>query len=169
VGKIILYIASSLDGYIARENGDVDWLPTNTDSGYVDFYKSIDTVIMGKTTYDQILTFGTYPYTGKRSLVFTRNDSLTKDENVEFVSNVKEITRELVSSSEGNIWLVGGSELFSVFLQHKLVDEIILSIIPTVLGKGISLFQNINQEVNLELIKTTEYSGLVELTYKVLK
>ncbi len=55
MGKIILYIASSLDGYVARENGDVDWLPTNTDSGYDDFYKSIDTVIMEKKTYDQIL------------------------------------------------------------------------------------------------------------------
>lgn len=168
MGKIILYIASSLDGYIARENGDVDWLPINTDSGYDNFYKSIDTVIMGKKTYDQILTFGDYPYKGKKSYVFTRNDSLTKDENVEFASNVEEFSRNLVSS-KGNIWLVGGSELFSAFLEHKLVDEIILSIIPTVLGKGIPLFQNINQETNLKLIKTTEYSGFVELTYKVLK
>jgi len=168
MGKIILYIASSLDGYIARENGDVDWLPINTDSGYINFYKSIDTVIMGKKTYDQILTFGDYPYKGKKSYVFTRNDSLTKDENVEFASNVEEFSRNLVSS-KGNIWLVGGSELFSAFLEHKLVDEIILSIIPTVLGKGIPLFQNINQEANLKLIKTTEYSGFVELTYKVLK
>ena len=168
MGKIILYIASSLDGYIARENGDVDWLPINTDSGYDNFYKSIDTVIMGKKTYDQILTFGDYPYKGKKSYVFTRNDSLTKDENVEFVSNVEEFSRNLVSS-KGNIWLVGGSELFSAFLEHKLVDEIILSIIPTVLGKGIPLFQNINQETNLKLIKTTDYSGLAELTYKVLK
>jgi dihydrofolate reductase len=168
MGKIILYIASSLDGYIARENGDVDWLPTNTDSGYDNFYKSIDTVIMGKKTYDQILTFGDYPYKGKKSYVFTRNDSLTKDENVEFVSNIEEFSRNLVSS-KGNIWLVGGSELFSAFLEHKLVDEIILSIIPTVLGKGIPLFQNINQEANLKLIKTTGYSGFVELTYKVLK
>ncbi len=168
MGKIILYIASSLDGYIARENGDVDWLPINTDSGYDNFYKSIDTVIMGKRTYDQILTFGDYPYKGKKSYVFTRNDSLTKDENVEFASNVEEFSRNLVSS-KGNIWLVGGSELFSAFLEHKLVDEIILSIIPTVLGKGIPLFQNINQEANLKLIKTTEYSGFVELTYKVLK
>ena len=168
MGKLILYIASSLDGYIARENGDVDWLPINTDSGYDNFYKSIDTVIMGKKTYDQILTFGDYPYKGKKSYVFTRNDSLTKDENVEFASNVEEFSRNLVSS-KGNIWLVGGSELFSAFLEHKLVDEIILSIIPTVLGKGIPLFQNINQEANLKLIKTTEYSGFVELTYKVLK
>jgi len=168
MGKITLYIASSLDGYIARENGDVDWLPQLSDSGYDEFYKSIDTVIMGKKTYDQILTFGEYPYKNKKSFVFTRNDSLTKDENVEFASNVEEFTRKLVSSSEGNIWLVGGSELFSAFLEHRLVNEIILSVIPTVLGKGIPLFQNIKREVSLELIKTTEYGGFVELTYKVL-
>ena len=169
MGKIILYIASSLDGYIARENGDVDWLPQNTSSGYDEFYKSIDTVIMGKKTYDQVLTFGAYPYKGKKSFVFSRNDSLTKDENVEFVSNVEEFTGKLISSSEKKIWLVGGSELVSAFFNYNFVDEIILSIIPVVLGKGIPLFKNINKETKLELMKTTEYDGLVELRYKVLK
>jgi dihydrofolate reductase len=169
MGKIILYIAASLDGYIARETGDVDWLPMNTDSGYDEFYKSIDTIIMGKKTYDQILTFGEYPYKGKKSFVFSRDDSLTKDENVEFASNVEEFARKLASHhSKENIWLVGGSELFSAFLQHKLVNEVILSVIPIVLGNGISLFQNINQEVKLELMKTTKYCGLVELHYKIL-
>lgn len=169
MGKVILYIASSFDGYIAKENGDIDWLPQNTPSGYDEFYKTIDTVIMGKKTYDQVLTFGAYPYKGKNSFVFTKNDTLTKDENVEFVSNVKEFTRNLISSSKKNIWLIGGSELLSFLLNHKLVDEIILSIIPVVLGKGIPLFKNINQETKLELIKTTQYAGLVELRYNVLK
>ena len=167
--KIILYIAASLDGYIARETGDVDWLPINTDSGYGEFYKSIDTVIMGKKTYDQILTFWEYPYKEKKSFVFSRDNSLTKDENVEFASSVEELVRKLPPSSKENIWLVGGSELLSAFLWHKLVNEIILSIIPIILGNGISLFQNINQEIKLELIKTTKYSGLVELHYEVLK
>jgi dihydrofolate reductase len=167
--KIILYIAASLDGCIARETGDVDWLPTNTDSGYDEFYKLIDTVIMGKKTYDQILTFGEYPYKEKKSFVFSRDNSLTKDENVEFTSSVEEFVRILTSSSKENVWLVGGSELLSAFLRHKLVNEIILSVIPIVLGNGISLFQNINQEIKLELMKTTKYSGLVELHYKVLK
>ncbi len=169
MGKIFLYIAPSLDGYIARENGDVDWLPTNTDSGYFDFYKSIDTVIMGKKTYDQILTFGKYPYKGKKSYVLTRDETLTKDENVEFSSDLGVFTRTLNSSSEANIWLIGGAELISSFLRNKLIDEIILSVIPIVLGKGIPLFQKIDKEIKLELIKTTEYSNLVELTYKVLK
>ena len=168
MGKIILYVASSLDGYIARENGDVDWLPENTSSGYDEFYKTIDTVIMGKKTYDQVLTFGDYPYRGKTSFVFSRNDTLTKDENVEFVSNVEKFTRKLILSSEKNIWLVGGSELISTFLNHNFVHEIIVSIVPMILGKGIPLFKNINEETKLELIKTTEYEELVELQYKVL-
>ena len=71
--KIILNIASSLDGYIARENGDIDWLPESGTSGYDEFYKTIETVVMGKTTYDQVLTFGAYPYREKKSYVFTRN------------------------------------------------------------------------------------------------
>lgn len=168
MGKIILYIASSLDGYIARENGDVDWLPQTSESEYEEFFKSVDNVIMGKKTYDQILTFGKYPYNNKKSFVFTRDVSLTNDANVEFVSNIEEFKTKLKSLNE-NTWLVGGSEILSVFLEHKLVDEIILSIIPVILGKGIPLFQNIDQEVNLELLKTTKYNELVELTYKILK
>ncbi len=78
--KIILFIASSLDGYIAKNDGNVDWLPVSGPSGYDDFYKSIDTVIMGKTTYDQILTFGAYPYSDKKSYVFTQNSDHKKDE-----------------------------------------------------------------------------------------
>ena len=165
---MILYIAASLDGYIVRETGGVDWLPINADSGYDEFYKSIDTVIMGKKTY-QILTFGEYPYKDKTSFVFSRDNSLTKDENVEFASGVEDFVRKLSPSSKENIWLVGGSELLSAFLRHKLVSELILSIIPIILGNGISLFQNINQEIKLELMKTTKYSELVELHYGVLK
>ena len=165
--KIILYIASSLDGYIARENGDVDWLPENTTSGYDEFYKTIDTVVMGKKTYEQVLTFGAYPYKDKKSYVFTRNNEQTKDQNIEFVSDIDKFVKENISNSGKNIWLVGGAEIISSFLNRGFVDEIILSIIPVVLGKGITLFKNTQNEVKLELIKTTEYDKLVELHYNV--
>jgi len=168
--KIKLFIASSLDGYIAKEDGSVDWLPQSGDSGYVHFYKSIDTVLMGKKTYEQILTFGKYPYKDKKSYVFTRSlNQKKKNENVEFTSEVEKFTKKLISSSGKDIWLVGGSDIVSTFLNLKFVDEIILSIIPVVLGKDIPLFKNIKQEIKLELIKTTEYDELVELSYKVLK
>ena len=166
--KITLFIASSLDGYIARESGDIDWLPENTASGYDDFFKTVDTVVMGKKTYEQVLTFGAYPYKNKKSFVFTRNSDQIKDENTDFVSNINKFIKDVLSNSEKNIWLIGGAEVISSFLNHDLVDEIILSIIPVVLGKGIPLFTNIQKESKLELIKTTEYDKLVELHYKVL-
>jgi dihydrofolate reductase len=151
--KIILYIASSLDGYIARENGDIDWLPENTASGYDEFYKTIDMVVMGKKTYEQVLTFGAYPYKDKKSYVFTRNNDPPKDKNTEFVSDVDKFVKENMSNPGKNIWLVGGSEIISPFLNRGFVDEIILSIIPVILGNG----------------KTTVYDKLVELHYRVTK
>lgn len=167
--KIIIYIASSLDGYIARENGDVDWLPESGSSGYDDFYKSIDTVIMGKTTYDQVLTFGAYPYKSKKSYVFSRNNDFPKDENTEFVHDVEKSVKDIISNRGADVWLVGGAEIISAFMNLKLVDEIILSVIPVVLGNGIPLFKNITKETKFELIKTTDYEKFVELHYKVLK
>lgn len=167
--KIILFIASSLDGYIARENGDIDWLPKNTDSGYDDFYKSIDTVIMGKKTYNQVLTFGDYPYKDKKSFVFTRDNELSNDKNVDFVHDVDKLVKNIQFSQGKNIWLLGGAEIISAFVNLGFVDEIILSIIPVILGKGVPLFKDIQKESKFELIKTTKYSGLVELHYKNLK
>ena len=167
--KIILFIASSLDGYIAREDGTIDWLPENTVSGYDDFIKSIDTVIMGKKTYDQVLTFGDYPYKDKKSYVFTRNNEYSKDENTEFVHDADKLVKDILSDSGTNIWLIGGAEIISTFVNLGFVDEIIISIIPVVLGKGIPLFKNIEKEIKLELIKTTDYDALVELRYKILK
>ncbi len=166
--KIIIYIASSLDGYIARENGDTSWLPEITESGYDAFYKSVDTVIMGKTTYDQVLTFGEYPYKDKKSFVFTRTDQ-NKDENTEFLSDVEKFVKDGFPGAGENIWLVGGAQIIASFLKHGAVDEIIISVIPVLLGTGIPLFSKIENETKLELIKTEKYGQLVDLYYKVLK
>jgi len=166
--KILVYIASSLDGYVARENGDIDWLPKITESGYDTFYKSVDTVIMGKTTYDQVLTFGEYPYKDKKSFVFTRTNQ-NKDENAEFVSDVEKFVKDGFPNAGENIWLVGGAQIISSFLKQGVVDEIIISVIPILLGKGIPLFKNIENETKLELIKTEKYGQLIDLHYKVLK
>ena len=167
--KINLFIASSLDGYIARSDGSVDWLPENTASGYERFIKSIDTVVMGKKTYDQVLTFGDYPYKDKKSYVLTRSNDYRYNENIEFVLDAEKLVKALLSDTGTNIWLIGGAEVISTFVNLGFVDEIILSIVPVVLGKGIPLFKDIEKEVKLELIKTTDYDALVELHYRVLK
>jgi len=162
--KILVYVASSLDGYIAREDGSVDWLPQVTESGYDAFYKSVDTVIMGKTTYDQVLTFGIYPYKGKKSFVFSKTQH--SDENVEFVSDVEKFVKDGFPGVGENIWLVGGAKTIASFLKQGVVDEIIITKIPVLLGKGIPLFHNLEVQTKLELIKTEKYDQLVDCTIK---
>lgn len=167
--KIILYIASSLDGYVAREKGNIDWLPQMDTSEYDKFYQTIDVVIMGKTTYDQVLTFGEYPYKDKKSYVFTRNQNSVKDENVEFTSSIDEFVKDILPNLDENIWLVGGGQIISTFVNHGIIDEIILSIVPIILGKGIPLLRNIQKETKLKLIKSTNHNELIELHFQVLK
>lgn len=166
--KVLVYIASSLDGYIARENSGIDWLPETAESGYDAFYKSVDTVIMGKTTYDQVLTFGEYPYKDKKSFVFT-SSTQNKDENTEFVHDVEKFVKDGFPRAGENIWLVGGTKTITSFLNQGAVDEIIISVIPILLGKGIPLFKNLENETKLEFVKTVKYDQLVDLHYKVLK
>lgn len=166
--KIIVYIATSLDGYIAREDGSIDWLPESAESGYDAFYKSVDTVIMGKTTYDQVLTFGEYPYKDKKSFVFTRTNQ-NNDDNAEFISDVEKFVKDSFPGAGDNIWLVGGTKIITSFLKQGAVDEMIITVIPVLLGKGISLFQNPEDEIKLELVKTEKFGQLVDLHYKVLK
>ena len=166
--KTLVYIATSLDGFVAREDGRIDWLPESSKSSYDTFYKSVDTVIMGKTTYDQVLTFGEYPYKDKKSFVFTRT-SKNNDDNVKFVSDVEKFVKDGFPGVGKNIWLVGGAKIITSFLRMDIVDEIITTVIPVILGKGIPLFQNIENETKLELVKIEKYDQLVDLHYKVSK
>ena len=166
--KIRLFIASSLDGYIARTSGDVDWLFTDSDYGYAEFFARIDTLIMGNNTYQQILDFGEYPYKGKESFVFSNSLSGTKDDNVEFVGgDLKQFINKLLNISGGDIWLVGGGQTIHYFLKHGLVDEIILSIHPIILGDGIPLIvKDTNLEIVLNLKDVIKYSsGLLQVFY----
>jgi dihydrofolate reductase len=149
--KIKLYIASSLDSYIASENGSIDWLFSNADYGYTKFYDSIDAILVGRKTYDQSLKFDEYPYKGKKVYVFTRRTKGKKKNNnthgVEYIDeDIPGFARHLVQQSsveKKDIWLLGGGEIVSILLNAGLVDEIILTIHPIILGKGIPLFSNI--------------------------
>ncbi|MDB9511177.1 dihydrofolate reductase family protein [Kamptonema animale CS-326] len=166
--KIRLFIASSLDGYIARASGDVDWLFTDSDYGYDQFFAQIDTLIMGNKTYQQILGFGEYPYKGKESFVFSNSLAGTKDNNVEFVGgNLEEFIHKLRNMNGGDIWLVGGGQTIHYFLKYGLIDELILSIHPIILGKGIPLIVNDpNLETALNLKDVIRYnSGLLQVFY----
>jgi dihydrofolate reductase len=171
--KVKLFIASSLDCYIAREDGGIDWLFTDNDYGYTKFYDSIDTIIVGRKSYDQSLAFEEYPYKGKKVYVFTRK-KVRKNNNEQGVvyidTNIQDFVTSLTQSIGKDIWLIGGGEIVSVLLNAGLVDEIILSIHPIILGTGIPLLRDIQKEVNLKLENSLSFdSGLTQLYYKVLK
>lgn len=169
--KISLYIAASIDGYIAKADGSVAWLdeipnPENSDFGYFDFIKEIDTTIMGGATYRQVLTFGEWPYTDKENFVLTRNTKL-EDSNVNFFSgDVVSFAKDLKAKPGKGIWLIGGGEINTLFLRNNLIDEIILTIIPVVLGDGIPLFAKADLNKTMTLKKSEAFSnGMVQLTY----
>jgi dihydrofolate reductase len=172
MGKIRLFIASSLDGYIARTSGEVDWLFTDQDYGYNEFSTQIDTVLMGSKTYHQVLTFGEYPYKDKKGFVFSKTVQVERDNNVEFVKeNWKDFINALRQSSGHDIWLVGGAQTIHYFMKYGFVDELILSIHPILLGNGIPLIVNDSSlETALELKDVKTYdSGLLQVSYDLKK
>ncbi|MCX9012182.1 MAG: dihydrofolate reductase family protein [Candidatus Methanoperedens sp.] len=165
--KVVLFIASSLDGYIARTSGDVDWLFTDQDYGYADFLAGVDTVIMGRRTYEQALSFGEYPYKGKQGFVFSRTRKEKRDEHVAFISGgIASFIEGLKKSTGKNIWLVGGSEVIHSCMSHDLIDEFVISVHPIILGDGIPLFRSPlpMRKLSFRHCKTFD-TGLVQLTY----
>lgn len=160
----------SLDGYIADIDGGIDWLSEvegEGDIGYSAFYETVDTIIMGRTTYDQILTFDCeWPYSGKKCYVFTNREH-APDDNAEFVTgDLSTFMSNLLSQPGTNIWLLGGGQLIDGFMKKGLIDEFAISVIPIILGKGIPLFKSGNQKASLTLTKVTTFKDIVLLQYK---
>lgn len=176
--EVILYIAASLDGYIARPDGAVDWLDevavqedgADEDFGYEEFYAGIGTVLMGRVTYEQLLTFDVdYPYPGTAGYVFSRTRAGHRDENVEFVDgdDIPQFIAHLRTTSDKNIWLIGGGLLVQEFLRHNLIDRFIITVMPVILGEGIPMFPPPTPQINLELVETLSFpSGMAQFTYR---
>lgn len=166
--KVSLFIASSLDGYIAREDGGIDWLFDDQDYGYEAFYDDVDTVIMGRHTWEKLRELGDYPYEGKEGVVFSHELAGQADPHVTFATESVETWLTNAKQEEGGtIWLMGGSKLVDECLQAGLVDEIILSIHPILLGHGIPLFRGKQPEMALELVSSKSYhTGLIQLVYR---
>ena len=171
--RIIAYMAMSLDGYIAREDGDTNWLAAvnnlHEDYDYEAFFKGIDTVLMGRKTYEKILSLGIeFPHKEKKCYVFS-STAKESDAYVEYYSQdpetlIKELKKQ---ESEKHIMIDGGAELIYKLSQKKLVDELIISIAPIILGSGIKLFKDGSPEQRLELISSKQFStGVVQLRYQ---
>lgn len=170
---VILYIAASLDGFIARRDGSVNWLPlanAEEDFGYAEFYGGVDTALMGRKTYDLARELeGPTPFSGKRCVVFSRRRAGQRDRRTVFTADdPADTVRRLREQRGGGIWLVGGGEIVRECFEAGVINEVILSLVPVVLGDGVPLFLPRAGTTWLQLRKTRAYAnGLVQLTYGV--
>jgi dihydrofolate reductase len=164
---LVCYIATSLDGYIAGPAGEIDWLFTDQDYGYTQFIAGVDTVVMGRKTYDLCLTFGEYPYPNIPNYVWSRTRR-GPDNHATFMSGDIGGALEDLKRREGKtIWLIGGSALVGEAITHDLLDELIVSVHPIVLGNGVPLFPRGLPKRQFQFIKSKPFnSGLVQLIYR---
>lgn len=173
MGKIVLYIATSIDGRIADANGGVEFLDgfgsAEEDYGYTRFIKTIGTVVMGSATYEKLLSFS-YWYEGMDHVVFSSRElHVPEGRSIRQLSgDPRELAAEL-RSRDKDTWLVGGAALLSSFLEHQLVDIMIISIIPRYLGSGISLWQDgIPLQSKWTLTECKSWNdGVVQLQYSL--
>lgn len=170
--KVIVYIAVSLDGYIAQEDGNIDWLSMvevpGEDYGYATFYETIDTVVMGRKTYEKVLSFGIpYPHSQKQNYIISKTLSGSTNQSIVFFNgDVKTLVTDLKQQDGKNIFIDGGAQLVQSLLKEKLIDNIIISTIPVLLGCGIRLFNGELPFQNLQLLSTKTFdSGLVQVHY----
>lgn len=171
-----VFIATSLDGYIADKNGEIDWLhnipnPDNLDMGYNNFMKGIDAIVMGKNTFETVCGFDIdWPYAVS---VFVISNSLQtipekfKDKAELVKGDLNEIVQQIHAKGHQNIYIDGGKTIQS-FLNKNLINEIIITIIPLILGGGIPLFSNINNMIHFKCVRTVLFSNHIVQNHYVL-
>jgi len=168
--KVVLGLGISLDGYIARLDGSVDFLFMPKDYSMADFFASIDTAIMGRKTYDVSKAMGGGGGFGgnMKSYVMSRTLPVGEREGLIFTREAPSVLIERIRKQKGkDIWLMGGGELARDFLKQDLVDELYLGIVPVLLGEGLPLFPSGFPQRNFELIENKTFSkGLIALKYK---
>lgn len=178
--KVSVFVATSLDGFIARKNGSLDWLdrantdvPHGEDGGFAAFMASIDVLVMGRNTFDQVQSFGQWPYGEKPLVVLTKRPLSIASELKRTVSTSQESPKDLLVrlGAEGtrHIYVDGGLTIQS-FLNANLVDELTITLIPVILGEGKPLFGPQEKDIILKHIatKTLDF-GFVQLKYEVIK
>lgn len=172
--KVILYIAMSLDGYIADSKGGVAWLggqdATNQETGsYPEFIKMIDTVVMGWKTYHQIVTElspDEWVYKGMKSYVITHQKLTGTEEIIATDQALDKLVGDLKQQEGKAIWICGGASIANQLIEKDLIDCYHITIIPTLLGGGIRLFDKEHEELKLRLVSTQSYNGMIDLVYE---
>ena len=174
--KVSVYIATSLDSFIARKNGDLDWLPPGNygdeDFGYAEFISTVDHIVMGRNTFEKVLTFGGWHY-DKKVIVLTSRDLTIPPELADKADALylspRELIREMERRGAKRIYLDGGVTI-QRFLRESLVDEMTITTIPILLGEGLPLFGKLEKDVRLELIKSQSFkNGFVQNKYGILR
>lgn len=172
--QLSLFIATSLDGYIAKPNDDLSFLKLvekeGEDYGYAEFTANIDTIILGRKTYDYVLKeIGSSHYdNGQRDVyVITRTARPSVGRTTFYTGNLTELVEQLKSENGKNIYCDGGAEIVNELLKSDLIDEFIISIVPILVGNGTRLFKNGRPEQQLELMNSETFdTGLTQLHYK---
>lgn len=171
--KVTVGVANSLDNYIARTDGAIDWIlgGEEANSAMTDFWKNIDTVVIGRRTYEPVLKSGkpfpTFP--GVKNYVLSRTLKGSSDKNVEIIGeDAVEFVRKLKTEEGKDIFIMGGGLLARPLFEANLIDEVVVNIHPVLLGSGIPLFHEMKHQIDLELIKCKSYkNGCVSATYRV--
>jgi dihydrofolate reductase len=173
--SVCVYIAASLDGYIAAPGDDLSFLSRveqeGEDYGYAAFTETVDTVIIGRKTYDWVMNqVSQFPHADKEAYVITRAERPPVGNTRFYTGDIKELVQGLKGKEGKNIFVDGGAEVVNSLLKEGLVDELIISIIPVLLGAGTRLFQEgfPQQGVRLREARTFE-KGLVQLSYQVMR
>lgn len=175
--NIRAFIACSLDGFIARSNGDLDWLENpafaveGEDFGYAQFMAKTSCLIMGRNTFEKVLTFGEWPYEGTRVIVLSQSlktlPETHRDKAELSAESPLTLTERLNSEGEQSLYIDGG-RLIQSFLQQGLINELTLTRIPLLLGSGIPLFGELKNDIALELIDSKSYAnGFVQSHYRI--
>lgn len=169
----IVYIATSLDGFIASEDGGLDWLfeienPDQQDYGYSEFIKNIDAVLIGRKTFETVLSFGSWPYKIPVFILSSTLDQLPENlkDKAEIIKGDPHSVVEIINSRGFNRLYIDGGITIQNFLSEDLIDELIITRIPVLLGKGIPLFGELNRKINFKLVSSASFpNSLVQCRY----
>jgi len=178
--KASVFIATSLDGFISRLDGNIDWLdqantavPNGEDCGYKAFMETVDVIVMGRNTFEQVLTFGEWPYEDKQVVVLSRKGLVVPDgirKTVSVSSEVLELLVERLSSEGAQHLYVDGGQTIQSFLSAGLLSDLTITVIPILLGTGKPLFGSIKSDVVLTHLSTQAYTfGFVQSKYRIAK
>ena len=175
--KASVFIATSLDGFIARSNGDLDWLSgaqsasTEQDYGYQEFMDTVDTIVVGRNTFELVLTFDSWPYSGKKVVVLSSKPSAVPPhlvDDVEWLSlPPQRLVERLASQGAAHLYVDGGKTIQG-FLKAGLIDELTITRAPVLIGTGVPLFSPLDDDVRLAHVATRQFeSGFVQSKYRV--